>query len=395
MEKLKAINERLQNVLDRQVELGQAAGVNLLVLQRGSEIAYVQSGYADIDKKTPFDRDTIMRIYSMSKPVTAAAVMLLVQRGAISLGEPVSRYLPGFKEQLIIKEDGDIPLVRPAYIRDLLSMTSGLPYGEPGGKGAFLKAQQVFDRVDEMLYTDSPLTTVEIANELGRAGVAFQPGERWLYGTSADVLGAVVEVVSGKKFGEFLQDEFFTPLEMKDTGFYVPEAKRSRMASVYERCDGVLKLFETNHLGLRYMRDVVPAFESGGAGLTSTLDDYAHFAAMLINGGEYKGKRIMDEAIVRYMSSGRLTPWQEHGMWHDWDGRAGYSYGCLMQHMIDPQMAYSLGWMDEYGWDGWLGTYFCNSPHNGISILMGMQINNPDGNLIFEKVKNTLVQCIP
>ena len=391
----KQLIAKLSDVLDRQVELQNTAGVNLLILQEGKEIAYVQSGYADVETKKTFDRDTIMRIYSMTKPITSAAVMILVQRGLISLGEPVKKYLPGFENQMVRTPDGKTsPVARPAYIRDLLSMTSGMPYGDPNGKGVFAYAQRVFDEIDRRLYTDDQMSTLEIANALGEAGCAFTPGDSWLYGTSADILGAIVEVVSKMPFGEFLQKELFDPLEMSDTGFYVPENKRSRMANAYERRGGSLELFETNNLGMKYMRETKPAFESGGAGLTSTIDDYSHFAQMLINGGIYKGRQILDEKIVEYCTKGRLNAWQEEAMWRSWDGHSGYSYGCLMQHMVEPQKAYHLCWMDEYGWDGWLGTYFCNSPHNKVTILIGEQISNPEGNLVYEKVKNVLCQSI-
>lgn len=395
MDNFERLNIELQKVLEHQVELNNAAGINALVLKDGKEVAYAQAGFADVENKKPFERDAIMRMYSMSKPVTSAAVMILMQRGLISLSDPVANYLPAYGNLMIREEDGTSrPVGRAVKLKDLCSMTSGLPYGDPNGKGAFKYAQRVFDEIDRKLYTDEQLGTVEIANRLAEAGVAFTPGDSWLYGTSADVLGAIVEVVSGMRFGEFLKKELFEPLEMNETGFFVPEEKRDRMAQAYERKGDKLVLFETNHLGMRYMREVDPAFESGGAGLTSTIDDYSHFATMLINGGEYKGIRILDEAIVNFATQGRLAPWQEEVMWRGWDSHMGYSYGCLMQHMVEPQRAYHFSWMDEYGWDGWLGTYFCNSPHNKVSVLIGEQISNPIGNLVYEKVRNVVGQCM-
>ena len=389
------IKSLLQDVIDERVASGYVAGMNVLVLQDGKELAYVESGMADIDSKKPFHRDAILRIYSMSKPITAAAVMILLEKNLISLGERVEKYLPGFKDLQVWEDDENHkPAYRPVYIKDLLCMTSGLPYGDSNGHGAFKRAQNVFDAIDRRLYTDDQMSTVEIANALGEAGLVFSPGARWMYGTSADILGAIVEVASGMSYGEFLKKELFDPLEMKDTGFSVPEKKRKRLASVYERKGGKLTLFETNHLGMRYMRDCEPAFESGGAGLTSTIDDYAHFATMLMSGGTYKGKRVLSEHTVRYMTSGRLTPWQEESLWRDWDGHGGYSYGCLMQHMINPGMAYFHTCQDEYGWDGWLGTYFCNCPKERVTILCGMQITDEEGNLVFERVRNALGQYI-
>lgn len=383
------LEQALTETLQREIEKGNIAGANALIRRGGVELAYAQAGMADVAAGKQFVRDTIFRAYSMSKPVTAAAVMLLVQKGMLSLSEQVCKYLPGFENQMI---NGDTPVRRPANIRDLMSMTSGLPYGLAEGGYIEVEVQKLFDEIDEKLYTDEALSTVEIANRLGQIGVCFQPGDSWMYGTSADVLGALVEVVSGRKFGDFMREEFFEPLGMKDTGFYVPADKSHRMAQAYERKNGELVLFETNNLGMKYMREDSPAFESGGAGLTSTVDDYAHFAQMLLDGGSYDGKQILEPAMVQYMTSRKLTPWQQEVFWKGWDNHQGYSYGCLMQHMVEPQMSYFPTWADEYGWDGWLGTYFCNSPHNKVSILLGMQISNPEGNLVFEKVRNTLAQ---
>lgn len=389
------MTEELQVVLDRMVSENLVSGMNMLVFKDGEEVAYVQSGLADIKTQRVFSRDTIMRVYSMTKPITSAAVMLLIERGLISFGDPVYKFLPGFEDQIVWENDKkNRPANRACSIRDLMYMTSGLPYGEPSGEGAFRKAQDVFDKIDKKLYTKKQMTTNEIANALGKAGIAFDPGESWLYGTSADILGAIVEVVSGMKYSEFLQKELFEPLEMNDTGFFVESSKHNRIASAYERQNGELKLFETNHLGIRYSLDEAPAFESGGAGLTSTIDDYSHFAQMLMNGGVYKGRRILDEQTVEFMAKANLTPWQHERFNRDWKEHAGYSYGCLMQHMVSPEQAYFLTWKGEYGWDGWLGTYFCNSPDNKVTILMGMQICDPDGNHIHEKIRNVVGQYL-
>jgi len=390
----KQLQLALTEALQREIEKGNTAGANVLIRQNGEELAYAEAGHADVAAGKPFARDTIFRAYSMSKPITAVAVMILVERGLISLSEPVWKYLPGFKNQKILNGDGETPVWRPAYIKDLMSMTSGLPYGWSEGGTCEVRVQEFFDEIDRKLYTEEALSTVEIANRLGEIGVCFQPGDNWQYGTSADVLGAIVEVVDGRKYGDFLREELFEPLGMVDTGFYVPADKQDRLAQAYERKNDEVVLFETNHLGIRYTRDVEPAFQSGGAGLSSTIDDYSHFAQMLLNGGSYEGKSILSPATVEYMTTRKLTAWQQETLWRSWDGHQGYSYGCLMQHMIEPQMSYFPTWLDEYGWDGWLGTYFCNSPRNKVSILMGTQISNPEGNLVFEKVRNVLAQYV-
>lgn len=387
----KDLEKALQEALDRETGLEHVAGINMLVRRGGEDIAYAQSGYADIENGKPFDRDTIMRMYSMTKPVTAAAVMILVQRGLIGMGEPVERYLPGFRGQIIYEGKGGRRVSRPSYIRDLLCMTSGLPYGNSEGTPTERRVQKLFDEVDERLYTDHAIGTVELANRIGEAGVDFQPGSDWKYGTSADVLGAIVEVAGGVPFGDFMREEIFEPLGMKDTAFYVPAEKRDRLASVYERRDGRLNFFKTNNLGIRYTMDTEPAFQSGGAGLASTLDDYMKFAQMLLNNGTSPdGREILSEASIRYMTHGALTTAQRDCLWRNWDSLCGYDYGCLMRHAVYPEMAFFYTWQGEYGWDGWLGTFFANIPSLDMTMLIGMQLSDVDGNFISEKLRNVL-----
>lgn len=385
-----SLESTLQKCLNEAVENNEVAGINVLIKKQDNDLAYAESGYSDIEAAKKVKRDTIFRMYSMTKPITAAAVMILAERGRISLGEPVSKYLPGFNDQRIYDGDTITPVARPAYIRDLMSMTSGLPYGNPDGGAAERRVQEVFDEADRLLYTDEALDTVEIANRLGEAGLCFQPGSAWTYGTGADILGAIVEVVSGVSFGEFLSKEIFEPLEMRDTDFFVPDSKRDRLASVYERRDGVLKLFQTNNLAIRYDALVKPAFESGGAGLMSTLDDYSRFAGMLLCGGEYHGRRILNEMTVRYMATSILPPHQQDSLAKAWDSLCGYSYGCLMRKAVHPEMAFHMTFEGEYGWDGWLGTFFENIPSRGITLLIGMQLSDTEGNFISEKIRNAI-----
>ncbi len=383
--------ERIEKLLQSFVEEKQAAGINLLVLKDGVEVLYTQAGYADIESKKPFNRNTIMRLYSMSKPITAAAAMILVERGVISLTQSVEEFLPGFKNQKVWENGKKVPVRRPVLIRELLNMTSGLVYGcDDAGMPAEYETEQLFGEIDDRLYGKQPMSTIEIANRLGQCGLAFQPGCGWQYGTSADVMGAVIEKASGKSFGQFLQEEIFEPLGMKDTGFYVPEEKRERLAAAYERTPDGLIDCPTNHLGIMYTQEKSPAFESGGAGLVSTLDDYAKFARMLLNRGTYQGVKIFEPSTVAFLTSGTLLPWQKEAAWRTWDTMAGYNYGNFMRKMEEPGMAYYKTWEQEYGWDGWLGTYFCNSPENNVTILMGMQLKQAGDYPIIAKMRNVV-----
>ena len=217
------LSEKLKQELIRAVERGEVAGANILILKDGKEAAYAQAGYADLEEKRHFERDTITRLYSMTKPVTSAAAMALMERGLLDLGANVQEFLPGFQNAMVAGEEGLVPVRRPVRIQDLLQMTSGLVYGGAAPCISYSETEKLFEEIKARLFGEEALGTVEIANRLGQIPLAFQPGSAWQYGTSADVLGAVIEVISGKRFGEFLRETFFEPLEMEDTAFYVPE----------------------------------------------------------------------------------------------------------------------------------------------------------------------------
>ena len=198
-----------------------------------------------------------------------------------------------------------------------------------------------------------------------------------------------MEVVSGMRFGDFLKKEFFEPLGMVDTDFWVPNEKQNRVADVYDSVDGKVKLAVTDNLGIDYRLDHSPAFESGGAGLCSTLDDYSHFAEMLLNNGEFNGKRILSERAVAFMTNGSIAPWQQKGL-DGWDGLSGYTYGNLLRVLRDPSRCITFGEAGEYGWDGWLGAYFSNDPKNKLTILIGMQKLNAGTWNLTRKIRNLI-----
>lgn len=394
-----SLKQRLQNVMEQSVRNCEVAGVNLLVEKDGEEICYCQAGMADREENRPISRDTIFRLYSQSKPVTAAAAMILMERGQLDLCQPVSDFLPAYQKQFYCMEDGSIgeetaggsnkekafeqinsraetkPVLQPMRVFDLLRMTSGLVYADEltaAGK----QTGEVFDKIDRLLYTKNAMTTREIADALGGCTLAYEPGSSWRYGTSADVLGAVIEVVSGMKFGDFLEKELFGPLQMKDTAFWVPEEKQGRLAAVYETVKGQGKnsliRYDGNNLGIRNRMDQAPAFESGGAGLASTLDDYMRFSRMLMQGGTLDGVRILQPATVKYMIGGELMEHQQ-AAFDKWIGLEGFSYGNLMRVCKQPARTGYIAGEGEYGWDGWLGVYFANFPKEKMTILMGAQ----------------------
>ena len=201
-----------------------------------------------------------------------------------------------------------------------------------------------------------------------------------------------MEVVSGMRFGDFLEKEIFTPLEMVDTGFWVPEEKQSRLVKTYECNEGKPSVLYTgNHLGIRNAMDRRPAFESGGAGLVSTIDDYSHFAQMLLNGGSYKGKQILSPAMVRFMTGHVLSAEQQEVF--EREGMAwleGFSYGNFMRVLVNPGRSATLGSKGEYGWDGWLGCYFANAPQDQMTILMMTQKKDSGTFRMTRLLRNTI-----
>lgn len=384
--------ERLGELAAEMVETGYVAGVNCMVLQHGRELAYYEAGYRDVAANKKMTRDTIFRLYSMTKPVTSAAAMILLEEGKIDLLDPVSKFLPGFQDQYMIEKGVRVPVTKPATIQNLLNMTSGLVY--PGeGNPAEIRNTPLMEEIIAKLSTPEALKTVDIANRIGELPLAFMPGTTWQYGLSADVLGAVVEVVSGMSYGEFLKKRIFEPLGMQDTAFYVPAARQDRLAKVYRETEDGLVEEHFSHLGIQNTMEREPAFESGGAGLTSTIDDYARFTQMLLQKGEYQGKRILSPETVRFMTTAHVSAQQQKGV-ETWESLAGYTYGNLMRIMTSPESAGGLGSLGEYGWDGWLGTYMMNDPAHELTFLMMYQRTDSGTVGYSRKMRNVLFAAL-
>ncbi|MCQ4086080.1 serine hydrolase [Saccharibacillus sp. JS10] len=381
-----SIATRLKQALRSSIENHEIAGANLMVLQDGKEIFYHEDGFADLSDHTPIRRDTIFRLYSMSKPVTATAVMMLIERGQLDLFDPVSLYIPSFKQVKVEKHGQTVAPMREVTIQDLLHMTSGLMYGGENQTGQYTEA--LFQDTNARLRSDTPVSTLEFASRLGQGTLAFEPGSSWTYGTSADVLGAVVEVVSGQRFGEFLQQELFEPLEMKDTGFWLSEEQRSRLAkTVQNDGSGKLKLYSDDHLGINHHFDREPAFESGGAGLASTLGDYAKFATMLLQEGRWNGHTLLQSKTIQKMTAPSLTPAQQQAFDSGYSA-IGHSYGNQMRILTHSGQSGLIGHQGEYGWDGWLGAYFTNSPQEKLTFLFMIQKRDAGTLPITRKLRN-------
>ena len=379
----------IKDAIRSSIERNEIPGANVLIFKNGKEIFYHEDGMASKEGQISIKRDTIFRLYSMTKPITSAAAMILLERGKLDLYEPVSRYLEGFRNQVVAENNTLVPVRREMRIKDLLNMTSGLLYG--GECEAGKATGRVFEEVDKRLLTENALNTIEIANKLGKCPLSFHPGESWVYGTSADVLAAVIEIASGKRYGEFLKEEIFEPLAMTDTAFYVPIEERERLANTYQADGkGGLSLYTGNNLGIILNMDREPAYEAGGAGLVSTIDDYAKFSLMLMNGGTYEGTYIMNPKTIKYMTSKSLSAEQQKGL-EAWYELEGHSYGNLMRVLTETSRAGTIGSPYEYGWDGWLGCYFANCPTDNLNFLFMTQKTDAGTMEITRKLRNIII----
>lgn len=361
-----------EKMLEEVVARGEISGIGLLFQKDGMEECWIGKGYADKMKQAVITKDTIFRLYSMTKPVTAVASMALVEEGTLDLKAPVGEYLPGFRHSRVWCCDHSEPVNRPVLVSDLLFMTSGLSYAD-NDTVTEKETGKLLKEVEDSLASDRPMTTAEFAERAGEIPLLFHPGTSWKYGISADILGAVIEQAAHKPFGEILKEKIFVPLGMKDTGFYIPDEKRDRLAKAYEKQEGNMQtLYTGNFLGINNKMDKPAAFESGGAGLVSTVSDYAKFAQMLLNGGSYQGKEILRPESVNTMTRGGLNETQKSAF-EQWFGQKGYDYGWLMRVLKRPNEAVYPGLEGEYCWDGWLGCCFINYPRERMTLLVMQQ----------------------
>jgi len=360
--------------MQSEIDCGSINGSAIRIIHDNKIIYEDELGYANKEKGMPTQKDTLYRLYSMSKPITAVAVMILYERGILDLLAPVSDYLEGFQNQKVWTDEGLVDVKRPVTIQDMLNMTSGVLYPDQNSEvGRMMEA--LYEEATRQWNSGAPVSTVDLCNQIGRLPLDFQPGEKWCYGTSAEILGAVIEVASGKKFSQFLQEEIFTPLGMVDTGFNVPQEKIGRLALMYEYIEEHKQLEPCiwSQLGIG---NLVPPqdFESGGGGLVSSVEDYSRFALMLANGGTYNNVRILGTKTVEYMTKPQIdVDLIATNFDCGQDSRRGYSYGNLMRNMIDPVKAESNGSVGEYGWDGWAGNYFFVDPKEKVIMICMIQ----------------------
>jgi CubicO group peptidase (beta-lactamase class C family) len=371
---------RLTPLLKSFVEKGPA-GCACKVVQRGETLYEECFGSADLERKQPITLDTIYRIHSLSKVVTCTAALMLFERGHYLLNDPLEEYLPEFKDPLVKKrlssgEWTTAPAASSIRIKHLFSMTSGLTYGVAPGlriKDDFLETARetgkLMDEMNRKAASGEKVSLREFSKALANVPLAFDPGTHRQYGLSHDILGALIEVLTGKTLGRFLQDEIFDPLGMKDTFFRIPDDKKERLCSLYNRSDDGTLTKNTN-LDANYQPDAV--MEMGGGGLLSTLGDYSRFAQALACGGELDGARILSPNTIRLMATNHLGPVQmaDFNIPH----LAGYGYGLGVRVMIDPAAGGSNGSIGEFGWAGAAGTWVLIDPKEQLSAVYMQQM---------------------
>ena len=365
---------RVGDYLRNEVATGKIPGAVLLIQQHGQPVLLETFGVRDIETKAPMTADTIFRLYSMSKPVTSVAAMMLVDDGKLSLDDPLSKYIPAFADVKVAIEKrddngktslGSEPLARAITILDLLRHTSGITYGFYG------------DSPVRKLYANSGLfdgdfDNAQLAVRIAKLPLAEQPGTLWDYGHSTDILGRVIEVVSGKSLYEFEKERLFDPLRMSDTAFKVDDSKRVRVA---EPLPGDNTLSSVRGLGDPVKRR---RWESGGGGMVGTIADYARFAQMLLNGGTFDGRQYLKPETVRMMTSDLVPP--ETKIARDYlyfpSGDSGFGLGFAVRVVATPPLP-----AGEYRWDGAGGTFFFIDPRDDMFAICMMQSPSQRGRI--------------
>ena len=351
--------QRLMDVLRREVASGRLPGAVAMVARRG-QIALLEAvGQQDPATGTPMQTDSIFRIYSMTKPVVSVAVMMLVERGMLLLSDPVSRWLPEYANQKVATAQGLVPVRKEATVQDLLRHTAGLTY-------EFLGDSPVQRQYDQVMIASRERTNAEFSQTLAALPLQFQPGTVWAYSRATDVLGRLVEVVSGQGLGAFLQAEIFGPLGMVDTGFAVPTAQQHRIAEPFAHDpDGgePMKVIEPREM---------PALESGGGGLMSTAMDYARFLQCLRNRGELNGVRLLGPHTLDFMTADHLGGLPADGTLLP----PGHGFGLGFAVRTQLGLAPVPGSVGLYYWGGIAGTTFFVDPVLDMYAMLMIQAPN-------------------
>jgi len=358
---------RIRLAMQRYVDDGKLAGIITAIARRDQVVHLECVGNADIAADRPMRPDTLVRIYSMTKPITSVAVLMLLEEARLRLDDPISRYIPAFADTQVLADakgnDGAlVPPTRPIQIRDLLTHTAGLSYGfDPNDYLDGLYRKQLWEQQESLFEKGFEA----VINAVAALPLAFQPGTAFRYSFATDVLGFLVQVVSGMPFDAFLKQRIFEPLGMTDTDFFVPAEKIERFAANYGPGDGgSLNVIDAPDTG-RFSRPV--SFPSGGGGLVSTTNDYLKFAQMLLNKGTGNGNRLLGRKIVEWMAINHLP----EGV-HPFGDRAR-GFGLGVSYMLDPGQSATPESVGNFGWGGAANTNFWVDPEEGFTAVFMAQ----------------------
>ena len=384
----------LKDFMDR-LTAWRIPGNSISLCMDGKEIFSYSSGYADMENKIPMSPDKLVNIYSCSKVATVVGALQLYEKGYFLLDDPIYEFIPEYKYVTVKEENGEIRKAkRPITMRNLFTMTSGLTYNSrtPG-----------FDKAREI--TQGRMDTLTVAKCMASDPLVFDPGDRWLYSLSHDVLAAIVEVISGKKFRDYMKENIFDPLGMNET-FYHNEGVRDKMAEQYnfrvsDETD-IVKLQMSVHeadggyhenvgkgVGLVYGSE----YDSGGAGITTSINDYSKFCAALARFGlGANGERILSKGTVELLRTNQLSP--ERLKEYRWGQVMGYGYGLGVRTMNDKALSGSNGSYGEFGWGGAAGATVLADPETGLSYFYAHHMHNPQEPYYQPRLRNVVYNCL-
>jgi len=359
----------------RYVAPGKIAGALTLVARRGKVALLSPLGQMDLQRGKPMRTDTIFRIYSMTKPITSVALMMLHERAAFALGDPVHKWIPEWEHLRVYRygrypQFATEPAARPMTVRDLLTHTSGLSYG-------IMERAGVDDAYRKLGIGDGKGTLADTIEKLSHLPLDFSPGSRWGYSVATDVLGHLIEVISGKRLDEYFRQEIFEPLGMVDTAFTVPADKVARFAANYTRApDKTLALYDDPG-DSPYTR--TKTYFSGGAGLVSTISDYLRFAEMMRRGGAIDGVRILGPRTIKYMTTNHLPGGGDLaslalGSSFSETRYEGVGFGLGVYVTLDPVRAQVPSSAGEFGWGGMASTAFWVDPAEEMTVIFMTQL---------------------
>lgn len=363
------------------------AGSSCAIMKDGKLVYEYYTGCADLEKDRKIGPDTLFRIYSMTKPFTCIAAMQLYEQGRFKLTDPIAEYLPEFTSMQVLYTKPNAktelrPAVQPIRVYDLMSMTAGLTYLDDGGDAA----RQTCERIRSLEREKPDYTTRDYVRKIAEGPLAFEPGTHWRYSLCHDVLGAMIEVISGERLSEYIDRHICQPLGLKNTYFRCPaEVRQERLARFY---DGEHR--EITNQDHFYELDC--RMDRGGAGLLSTLGDYLRFAETLNNGGvSSDGTRVIGEHTLELMRRNRLNPQQQQDF--DWVHCWGYGYGLGFRVMVDPAKA-GGGNVGEFGWSGMAGTWFMMDPEKRLSAVYMQQAAPSLEPYTAPRLRNIIYGCL-